>query len=126
MTQNMSPKRRAFVLAEGLLGDADGVPKVACPLHKNQFSLSTGECLDDPSLKIMTFPMRLAGERVEAYLPPAAHLDAILATEDNYLRAIETEGTIASKLDAVLADAQGDLIDVEVAIGTGNATAVAV
>ena len=29
MTQNMSPKRRAFVLAEGLLGDAAGVPKVS-------------------------------------------------------------------------------------------------
>lgn len=34
-TQQMCPHRRAFVLADGLLGDtADGTPYVSCPLHK--------------------------------------------------------------------------------------------
>jgi nitrite reductase (NADH) large subunit len=120
-TQNMSPKRRAFVLAEGILGSADGVPKVACPLHKNQFVLTTGECLDDPSLKIMAFDVRVTGGRVEAFLPPTSKLDGVLATEANYLRAIETEG-ISESLDAVLADAEGDLLNAESALGTSKNT----
>jgi NAD(P)H-dependent nitrite reductase small subunit len=124
--QNMSPKRRAFVLAEGLLGSADGVPKIACPLHKNQFALTTGECLDDPSLQIMTFDVRVIDGRVEAFLPPTSKLDSVLATEDNYLRAIETEGLISSKLDSILdAEMPGDFaVPPSTLAGVGNATAV--
>lgn len=34
-TQQACPHRRAFVLADGLIGDtADGKPYVSCPLHK--------------------------------------------------------------------------------------------
>lgn len=125
-TQNMSPKRRAFVLSEGLLGSADGVPKIACPLHKNQFALTTGECIDDPSLQIMTFNVRVTDGRVEAFLPPTSKLDSVLSTEDNYLRAIETEGSVSTQLDSIL-DAE---IPSAIAApsstfaGVGNATAV--
>ena len=125
-TQNMSPKRRAFVLAEGLLGSADGVPKIACPLHKNQYALTTGECLDDPSLQIMTFDVRVIDGRVEAFLPPTSKLDSVLSTEDNYLRAIETEGLVSSKLDSILdAEMPGDFaVPPSTLAGVGNATAV--
>jgi NAD(P)H-dependent nitrite reductase small subunit len=116
-TQNMSPKKRAFVLSEGLLGNAGGVRKVACPLHKNQFSLSTGECLDDPSLKIMTFDVRVEGERVEVFLPPTSKLDSILATENNFVRGIEEQ------MDALLDDAQEEMIELSTLTGVGNATA---
>jgi nitrite reductase (NADH) large subunit len=33
-SQNMCPHKKAFVLSRGILGDAAGEPKVACPLHK--------------------------------------------------------------------------------------------
>ena len=114
------------VLAEGLLGSADGVPKIACPLHKNQFALTTGECLDDPSLQIMTFDVRVIDGRVEAFLPPTSKLDSVLSTEDNYLRATETEGLISSKLDSILdAEMPGDFaVPPSTLAGVGNATAV--
>ena len=34
-----------FVLSRGMLGDQNGTPKVACPLHKKTFSLESGACL---------------------------------------------------------------------------------
>ncbi|MCF6287302.1 MAG: nitrite reductase large subunit NirB, partial [Candidatus Hydrogenedentes bacterium] len=36
-TQNMCPHKQDMVLSRGLLGEKDGTPKVACPLHKKQF-----------------------------------------------------------------------------------------
>jgi NAD(P)H-dependent nitrite reductase large subunit/NAD(P)H-dependent nitrite reductase small subunit len=79
-TQNMCPHRREFVLARGLLGDQNGTPKVACPLHKKTFSLETGECLTGEEYRVGVFPVKLDGEDVYVQLPPAAVLDAVLAT----------------------------------------------
>lgn len=80
-TQNVCPHKRALVLAHGLLGDAGGVAKVACPLHKKTFALEDGRCLSGDALAIATFPVRVVGDEVEVALPPAATLDAALATE---------------------------------------------
>ncbi|MBI3396392.1 MAG: nitrite reductase (NAD(P)H) small subunit, partial [Spirochaetia bacterium] len=33
------------VLARGLIGDKNGEPVVACPMHKRNFSLNTGACV---------------------------------------------------------------------------------
>jgi nitrite reductase (NADH) large subunit len=115
-TQNMSPKKRAFVLSEGLLGSADGIPKVACPLLKQQFALTSGECIDDPSLAIMTFPVRVAegGDRVELYLPPTAKLDALLATDD-----LIVSSSCADSLDALINSAAGATPDIAIPDVTG-------
>ena len=51
------------------------------PLNSRLSNLERlGECLDDPSLKVMTFDVRVTDGRVEAFLPPTSKLDAILAT----------------------------------------------
>lgn len=79
-TQNMCPHKREFVLARGLLGDSNGTPKVACPLHKKTFSLESGECLTGDDMKVRTFPVKLDGDDVLVLLPPPGVLDAVLAT----------------------------------------------
>lgn len=80
-SQNMCPHRKAFVLARGIIGDAAGEPKVACPLHKKTFSLRDGKSLQDEEYRIRTFPVKVEGDRVYLKLPPVEVLDEVLATE---------------------------------------------
>ncbi|MCW7475161.1 nitrite reductase small subunit NirD [Leptospira levettii] len=49
---NACPHTGDMVLSRGLLGDNNGEPKVVCPLHKRNFSLQSGECLNDDNLKV--------------------------------------------------------------------------
>jgi nitrite reductase (NADH) large subunit len=79
--QNMCPHKKAFVLSRGILGDAAGVPKVACPLHKKTFSLVSGESLQQEEYRIRTFPVRVEGDQVYLDLPSSDALDQALSTE---------------------------------------------
>jgi NAD(P)H-dependent nitrite reductase small subunit len=80
-TQNMCPHKQAFVLSQGIIGDAAGVSKVACPLHKKQFSLSDGAEIGGGDLQLLTFPVKIDDDNnVLVELPSAAELDAILGT----------------------------------------------
>lgn len=45
------------VLARGIVGDTDGEPHVASPLHKQRFSLLDGRCLDDPAVQVACHPV---------------------------------------------------------------------
>lgn len=59
-TDNQCPHKLQMVLSRGIIGDKAGVPKVACPFHKKQFSLESGECLDDGDCKsIATYPIKI-------------------------------------------------------------------
>jgi nitrite reductase (NADH) large subunit len=88
-TQNMCPHKQAFVLSQGIIGDASGVAKVACPLHKKTFSLSDGQELGEGDLRILTFLVKVEGDDVFVELPNEPELDAILGT--NGLRVQHTE-----------------------------------
>jgi len=74
-SQNLCPHRKDMVLGRGLLGDQQGEPKVACPMHKKTFSLCTGQGLSDPSYAIRVFPVEVREGDVYVKLP-AAGLDA--------------------------------------------------
>ncbi len=73
-TQNLCPHKQQMVLARGIVGDQAGVPKVACPMHKKTFDLTSGACLSGEDLEIATFPVRVEGEDVWIELPPAEEL----------------------------------------------------
>ncbi|HVT30411.1 MAG TPA: nitrite reductase small subunit NirD, partial [Lacipirellulaceae bacterium] len=80
-TQNMCPHKKAFVLSRGIVGDAQGEPKVACPLHKKTFSLASGESLQGEEYRIRTFPIRIVDNEVQLQLPAKEILDQSLATK---------------------------------------------
>ena len=62
---NFDPFSKAFVLSRGIVGDKNGVPKIASPIFKQSFSLLTGECLDKPGVSIPTYAARVRGGDVE-------------------------------------------------------------
>jgi nitrite reductase (NADH) small subunit len=61
---NFDPFSRAFVLSRGIVGDKGGVPKIASPIYKQSFDLRTGQCLDDPSVRVPTYPVRVERGRI--------------------------------------------------------------
>lgn len=66
---NFDPFSNAFVIARGIVGDRAGIPKIASPIYKQSFSLATGECLDDPSVRLNVYPIRILGGRVQVSIP---------------------------------------------------------
>lgn len=59
-TQNQCPHKLQMSLSRGMIGEALGAPKVACPFHKKTFSLETGGCLSDPGqYSIRTYPVKV-------------------------------------------------------------------
>lgn len=99
-SQNMCPHRKAFVLSRGMLGDAQGTPKVACPMHKKTFSLQTGNSLQGEEYSIRTFPVRTERDRVLLELPPEHLLDQLLATEIGCKLATSCETRILEEVSA--------------------------
>lgn len=57
--QNLSPEKGEMVLSRGMIGDQNGIPKVACPMHKKTFSLENGENLNGDLPAIATYPVKV-------------------------------------------------------------------
>ena len=79
-SQQMCPHKKAFVLSRGILGDAGGTPKVACPLHKKTFSLQSGDSLSGEGYGLQVFAVRVEDGEVYLHLPPTEVLERSLAT----------------------------------------------
>jgi len=73
--QNTCPHKREAVLSRGLLGDEQGVPKVACPLHKKAFSLESGSCLSGEAYRLEVFSVKVEGDDVFVELPAPEAMD---------------------------------------------------
>jgi nitrite reductase (NADH) small subunit len=65
---NQDPSTGAFVLSRGIVGSRGDAATVASPLHKQVFDLSTGACLDDSTLAVPVFPVRIRDGLVEIAL----------------------------------------------------------
>ncbi len=66
---NFDPFSRAFVMSRGIVGSKGDIPKVASPMYKQNFDLRTGQCLDDPSVSVSTFPVQFVDGRVLVGVP---------------------------------------------------------
>ena len=62
---NYDPFSNTNVLSRGMCGDLKGQPVVASPIYKQHFNLSTGQCLEDESVKIPVYPVRLVNGNVQ-------------------------------------------------------------
>ncbi|MEU6809675.1 nitrite reductase small subunit NirD [Streptomyces sp. NPDC046831] len=58
---NRDPFTGAAVLSRGLTGTDRGRPFVASPLLKQRFDLVSGQCLDDPAVRVPAYQVRSAG-----------------------------------------------------------------
>ena len=65
---NYDPFGKVHVLSRGLIGDIKGEPMVASPLYKQHFSLKTGICFEDETVKNETYAIRIENNRVEISL----------------------------------------------------------
>jgi nitrite reductase (NADH) small subunit len=66
---NFDPFSRANVLSRGIVGDRKGRAKVASPIYKQSFALDSGECLDDTSVSVPTYEVRVVDGIVEVKEP---------------------------------------------------------
>ena len=66
---NFDPFSKAMVIARGIVGDAKGIPKITSPVYKQGFDLRTGQCLDDPSVKLPIYATRIVAGRVQVQTP---------------------------------------------------------
>lgn len=67
---NFDPFSKAYVLSRGIVGDRGGIPKIASPLYKQTFDLRTGQCLDDPGVRIPTYEVRVERGRILVHCEP--------------------------------------------------------
>jgi len=69
---NFDPFSNAFVLSRGIVGDKGGIPEIASPIYKQSFDLRTGRCLDDASVRVPTYPVRVEEGRILVRSEPDA------------------------------------------------------
>jgi nitrite reductase (NADH) small subunit len=62
--QNVCPHKMEMVLSRGMIGSADEIPKIACPMHKKTFSLVDGSNLNGEEYSIATYPVKVVDGEV--------------------------------------------------------------
>jgi nitrite reductase (NADH) small subunit len=65
---NLDPFSGAAVLSRGIVGSVGDTLTVASPVFKQRFDLRTGACVDDPEVRVATFPARVHEGRVQVDL----------------------------------------------------------
>ncbi len=69
--QNRCPHRQQMVLSRGIIGSQQGEHKVTCPLHKNSYSLVTGEHLGGHThWKLETYAVKVEAGMVYVGIEP--------------------------------------------------------
>lgn len=61
---NYDPIGKANVLSRGLTADVKGYLTVASPLYKQHYVLESGKCLEDETVSVPTYPVKVENEQV--------------------------------------------------------------
>jgi len=69
---NRDPFSKANVLSRGIVGEVKGELVVASPIYKQHFSLTTGRCLEDATVRIPVYAVRV--EEGVVHVQPAKHV----------------------------------------------------
>jgi len=67
---NHDPIGGINVLSRGIVGDIGGEPVVASPLYKQHYSLRSGQCLEDATVRVACYPLRIVAGQVQIRLLP--------------------------------------------------------
>ena len=62
---NHCPFSNANILSRGITGSLKGKIVITSPLYKQHFDLLTGICLEDESVKVNIYPVRLSGNIIQ-------------------------------------------------------------
>ena len=65
---NYCPFSKSNTISRGLTGSIADKVVVASPIYKQHFDLNTGLCLEDDSVSVKTYPVRLHGDTVQLAL----------------------------------------------------------
>jgi nitrite reductase (NADH) small subunit len=65
------PVTGAYVLARGIVGSRGPSPTITSPMLKHTFDLDTGRSVDDPTVGLPTYPVRIADGIVHVAARPA-------------------------------------------------------
>lgn len=61
---NYDPLSDTHLNARGLIGDLQGQPMLATPLYKHHYRLTDGQCLEEDSVRLRTWPVKIEAEQV--------------------------------------------------------------
>lgn len=112
-TQNMCSVKRDLVLSSGFIGELKTTSDngqegtsvyVSCPIHKKNFDLKTGNCLNGDAHPINTFNVKVENNQVYLLLPSINILNDILSTEKYIIKKSMTSATFNPTLSAALVD----------------------
>ena len=57
--QNLCPHKMEMVISRGMIGSKGDIPKVACPLHKRNYSLIDGDHINGDGEGIAVYPVKI-------------------------------------------------------------------
>jgi nitrite reductase (NADH) small subunit len=63
-TQNLCPHKNQMILSRGMIGSEGQEPKMACPFHKNTFSLKSGKNINGNECALATYPVKVMDGKV--------------------------------------------------------------
>jgi nitrite reductase (NADH) small subunit len=67
---NLDPYGRANIMSRGIVGSRGDAVFVASPMFKQPFDLRTGQCLDDPTVSVPIFQVRVVDAVVQVQSAP--------------------------------------------------------